>query len=380
MIITSAWKCGIPRLVSAAILVAAISVLAAPRGAAAQPQTPTDAQVKEQLQRLSPKTDKAVRLAALKWLDERSSAKSAVLAIPVLERCIREDPDRDVRCAALYTLGYIAVEQKKDCPLVLLQAMLDPDENFSLCAATCVGFFKTYPPGSVEILLRCARSKSADVRIAAVLTLLPAGGKEKRILDVIEKAKQDVAFEVRHNAHVAMFQADDNVPSYLGYMIRLREDPDGTLGPIDRKSEAGKRSLTHRNLARIANAKWMIEWGEKRADDFARALLKFLDDPSPQMRRGAASLIGAVVFKINPPGLKSMSDLESLSELLVGGAPKPANQPKGPPQRSNVAVRLEQLKVKERLRNLVKSDPDVNVRADARYALSRFATVEKKQE
>jgi HEAT repeat protein len=119
---------------------------------------------------------------------------------------------------------------------------------------------------------------------------------------------------------------------------------------------------------------------EKRPDDFALALLKFLEDPSPMIRRGAASLIGATVVKIIPPDLKSMSDLKALSEMLKTDTPTVANKPKGPPQKSNVAIRLEQLKVKKRLRNLADSDPDLNVRAAARYALTRFAMVEKNRE
>ncbi|HYT87290.1 MAG TPA: HEAT repeat domain-containing protein [Gemmataceae bacterium] len=374
-------KCGL-RVLRFALLLAVVS-LVLPSVAVAQGTAPTDAAIKEQLQRLDPKNDKTVRLEALKWLGQHEAVKNAGLAIPVLERCIREDPDSEVRCSAAYPLCGIALQQNKPCPLALVEALLDKDEQVALSASNYVGAFKTYPPGALEILLRCVRSPNSHIRSGALWSLFQAGGKDKRVLEALEKAKQDAVFEVRHNAHAVMFQIDDNLASFLGYLLRLRGDPDGVLGPIDKDSEAGKRSLTHRNLARIGMAVLMVEWSEKRANDFALALLKYLENPSPLLRGGAASLIGACVVRVEPPpDLKELFERPFVPWWSQGpytDPPKGAKKPTGSPQKSKVAIRLEELKVKERLRRLADNDPDLTVRDAARYALARFAMVEQKK-
>ena len=53
--------------------------------------------------------------------------------------------------------------------------------------------------------------------------------------------------------------------------------------------------------------------------------------------------------------------------------------PAKPPQKSRVAVRLEALKVEERLRKLRDEDPDRSVRDAARQALARLAGVQGKK-
>ena len=117
---------------------------------------------------------------------------------------------------------------------------------------------------------------------------------------------------------------------------------------------------------RIASAYLFIEWSDERPDDLAPALVKLLDGPSPDLRRGAVTLIAAAVVKTDLPDFQ---------------AKQPAH-PKvdKPPQPSKTAVRFEALKAEERLHKLSEKDSDPTVRAAARVALERFALVRIKDQ
>ena len=91
--------------------------------------TPPVADFKDNLKRLEESKDKEVRLGILKWLSRHAWAKSAELAIPVLERTIRTDPVMEVRRETVVVLSAIARERKKPCPLGLIEALLDKDEE-----------------------------------------------------------------------------------------------------------------------------------------------------------------------------------------------------------------------------------------------------------
>jgi len=210
--------------------------------------TPPVAEFKDQLKRLEQNKDKAVRLEILKWLSRHAWAQSAELAIPVLERTIRIDPVMEVRRDAIVTLSAIARERKKPCPLGLIEALLDKHEEVRFHAAVYIGLFKTFAPGTVEILLRGAQSADADCRRNSLIFLARAGGKDKRALAAIEQGMQDKTFSVRMDAHFAMFNATGRLGPYLDYIIRVREDPDSVLSPAHKNSETWKMERALRNL------------------------------------------------------------------------------------------------------------------------------------
>jgi hypothetical protein len=329
---------------------------------------PTDAEIKSQIERLDPKNADAERLDAAKWLGRHAKAKNAHLAGPALERCIRTDPSADVRDAAVLGLAKIAKDRDEACPRAVVEAMLDKDMFVSQTADVVADMFKKFPPGSVEILLRCAESEDDNRRARCLGHLARAGGKDRRVVEAIEKATKDKCFGVRHNARVALFRATDNLAEFLAYLIRLLEDPDGVLSPVDAASEEGKRERVTRHLVSLSAVVLIVEWSDKRPDDLAPALLKLLDSPSAQMRRGAVRQIGASAVKVDlagPDGKK-------------GPAVPPGPSGVEKPQPSNVAGRFEKLKAEDRLRDLRDNDPDDTVRAAARVALERLATVRGK--
>jgi HEAT repeat protein len=329
---------------------------------------PTDADVKKQIERLDPKKAEAERLDAAKWLGRHAKAKNANLGVPALERCIRTDPAADVRDAAVLGLAKIAKDRDESCPRAIVEAMLDKDVFVSQTADLVADWFKTFPPGSVEVLLRCAGSEDDNRRARSLGHLARAGGKDKQVIEAIEKATKDKSFGVRHNARVALFQATDNLAELLAYFVRLLDDSDSLLSPVDPTSEEGKRERTTRHLVSLGAAMLIVEWSDKRPDDLAPALLKLLESPSSQMRRGAARQIGASAVKVELTGL------DGKKEAKVPPEPSKAEKP----EPSNVAGRFEKLKAEDRLRDLRDNDPDDTVRAAARVALERLASVRGK--
>jgi hypothetical protein len=69
---------------------------------------PTDAELKELIGKLEPGNEKAARLAALRRINGHSWANNAGLAVPALERCLREDPEKEVRREAVLDIALIA--------------------------------------------------------------------------------------------------------------------------------------------------------------------------------------------------------------------------------------------------------------------------------
>jgi HEAT repeat protein len=346
---------------------------------------PTDAEMKELIAKLEPGNDKATRLAAVRRLNGHSWAKNAGLAVPALERCLREDPEKEVRREAVLDLALIAKRQGKPCPLAVFQALLDKGDEVRWQAVACTPLFDKFDPGAVEILLRCARSDDPHARAESLYLLARADRRDKRVLTAIANAKKDKTFEVRNAAYTAHFRATERLDEYLAYVIRLREDPDAVLSPLPADSEMRKQERMQRNLFMLGSAVQLIEWSEKRPDELAAALLKLLQDKAPLMRRGAANLIGTVAVKVESADPRKQSPdwvmhilpyVESDSPYkALGTAPKVERQM----QRSAAAGVLEKLKVRELLSELRDNDPDEMVRDAARIALARLAILDRKK-
>jgi HEAT repeat protein len=332
---------------------------------------PMDEDFQKQVKRLDQKNAKPDRVEAARWINRHSNATNAYVATTALEKCIREDPDAEVRSEAVQSRAKIAEKRQESCPLVIVQAMLDKDEMVSQFADAHANGFKTFSPGSVDVLLLCAKSQSVRLRNNCLCHLVRAGAKDKRVIDTLEKARRDKNFGVRHNAQVAMFQATNNSAEFVEYLVRLQQDPDGMLGQTEPDSESGKAEREGRDLAVMASAFVFVEWSDKRPDDLAPALMKLLDDSSPRMRRGAARLIGASVVKTDLPDNKAKPSGKTLPE---------PSKVKKPAQRSNSASRFEALKTEARLRKLRDEDPDPTVKAAAQQALEQFALVGMKDQ
>jgi len=353
-----------------------------PRGSGTTAATPTDAEVREWIGRLEQKKDQPARLEALKWFQKHDAAKNARLAIPILEQTIRDDPDSNVRQQAILALFDVARKQKLPCPLALVQALFDQEGSVRQYAGLVTMQLTTFAPGTVELALRASGSADANVRSDGLNLLALAAPRDQKALAVIEAAKNDRTFHVRHNSHCFKFRATDRLDEYLAWLIRLQED-DSVLDPIPKDEKLRKEEEYSRSLASLYSAQMILEWCEKRPDDLAAALVQLLDHKSPAMRHGAVRLIGVTAVKSDLSNAKvGKGYLSKVQSYLFpepeSEAPKPGSPPKPRLEKSKVAACLEKRQVRERLEKLSANDPDRQVQGAARFALDRLARLQVK--
>ncbi len=385
-----------------------------------QSDAPPDAKTfAQRLRGLDPKNGKEARLEALRWISQHADGKNAAQAAAALERCMRDDPDVQIRQRAVAERAQLARRLGQPCPLAVLETLNDPVDFVRWEAAVWAGLSKTtYAPGSLEIVLRGVKSDRPDVRTTCLLLLPRVGGTDAKALDAIRKATKDPVFDVRHSAHIALFRVHNRLDEYLPYLIRVREDPAAVLGPVPADPAAAKKERELRNVFVIGMAIQLIEWRESRADEMAAVLMKLLGDKSAVMRRGAANLIAVSVVKVelapqrgfNPldfatspkdgmfrilpyvtPGdggsqsSPFLTPSDPLSKNQPGRDPKSAEKrgkearPKERREKSSVALRLEKLHVQDRLRQLRDNDLDASVLAAARRALEQLASFNAKK-
>jgi len=319
-------------------------------------------------------------LEALGWIKNHARAQSALSAIPALEKCIEAHPDEIVRNQAAFTLGIVAETHKKPCPLALVKALFDDDEYVRQTAGCMADHFESFEPGCLETLLRCVESERVDVRVHAVSLLVAAGPKDKRVVAALKKALRDESFNVRNNARSALFRATDSLEEYLRYLIRLREEPDAMLDPVPKDKELRGRELSVRNLVLFAMVAFRVpEWSEKRPEELARLLMKFLDDRSPSMRRGAARVIACCAWKFADSADHDEAFRRFLPDEKVEVRDMKKSEPKKPSEKSKVALHLEKLKVRERLVQLRDTDADASVRAVCAEALESLNRGQQKK-
>lgn len=348
------------------------------------PETPTDGEVRERIRQLERKNDQSSRLEALEWFQEHARAKNAALAIPVLERVIRDDPASNVREQAVLALSRIAREQKIPCPLALVQAIFDTDVTVRQSAGALATLCTAFAPGTVELAFRAAWSDDDAVRACGLNLLALAAPRDEKALAVIETAKNDRSFQVRHNAHCFKFQANRKLDEFLAWLIRLQERDKSVLDPVPNDKMLREREECSRNLGILGSLTLLLEWSEKRPGDLAATLVQLLDHPSPVVRRGAVRLIGVTAVKSDQSPPKSGDELyfsKVLSYLFPeseAGPSKEGGQPKPRLEKSKVAPYLEKLKVRERLEKLSKNDPDEEVQGAALSALARLARLQDK--
>src|SRR5262249_42112287 len=122
----------------------------------------------DQIRKLGPSNSQEVRLEAVRWVIKHLERPDATDAMPALIARIRNDADAMVRGKAAEALGLIANRQKpKVCPLAIVEAFEDKNEDARQLAIGVSGLFTDFASGSKEILLRCLKKGDRDVRSAA---------------------------------------------------------------------------------------------------------------------------------------------------------------------------------------------------------------------
>lgn len=348
-------------------------------------ESPSEHDFKAARAKLDAKSSKEDRIAAIKWIADKSESEYAALAIEPLEKLIRSNGEEEVRRAAMTARQQIARNRNEPCPLAIVEALRDPVDMVRYEASMWAGLFKTrYAEGSVKLLIEALGDKRAEVRSDCLSHLADAGGKDSKALQAIENAKKDKVFNVRHSAFVAHFRLTNNLADYLDYLVRLSEDPVPLLDLFPADSQEANVQQTLRNLIVIGSAIAVAGWSENQPEELAKCLVKLLDHKSAAIRRGAARLLGAAAHRVELTQSKAPGQFELIFPHLDSGElgklhapgvklPTAKKEKPRPPLPSKAYAKFLEFKADRLLRYLSTMDEDLTVRATASLSLKRFA-------
>jgi len=322
-----------------------------------------EAQFAEQVRQLDAKKSKKERLAALKWIEQHVKREEAERAVAALERCLKKDPDADVRSQAVQHLAVIALHRKEPCPLAVVETMLDPDAGVRNLAGSCAWMFKTFSSGAVPVLLRCMKSDDPEDRNTAVSLLARAGGKSEKTMRVVREATRDKEYFVRHNARIALFSLSDKLEDIVPYCVRVQVELPASA-PRPDKTEEVKRDLANRGLIMQLSLLKLAGLVESRPDECTKLLKTLLQDPSATTRRETAS------------ALAEIARVAREKDFAVETKPTPLPEEMLRPFVASLPV-LHKQKVDTVLKKLGDDDPDAGVRAAARRAFREFEAAQK---
>lgn len=337
-------------------------------GQQANVPAPTAEVVREQIRRLDPRRDTSERRTALAWLSRRADSERTDAAIPALERCVRNDPEPDVRRRAIATWARLELRRKRPCPAGLVEAMLSPTDEVRWEAGVWVGQFREFALGAIPVMLRGAKSATPDIRGNILFPLARAARKDRRLLAVIRGRTKDADWDVRDCAHLALYRATDQVEDYLLYLARERHAARKAGPGGEGESAEAKRLRERRNLLLIGAAGLLSEWLATRPKDVARVACRMLDDEAASERGAAANLVAEFanlnrLVKSTPRGVGKKQGVPSLAPLVENTRQEQAART------AQLAKQLRELGVFRRLTALAERDPEKEVRRAADEAL-----------
>ncbi|MBV9125013.1 MAG: hypothetical protein JO112_16790, partial [Planctomycetes bacterium] len=241
-------------------------------------EAPRDDPFPAQVQKLTPGHAREIRLEALDWMLHSGYRPKSDQALRAVEHCVKQDPDPEVRAKAVEVLGMTAYQhQPRVCPLAVLEALLDPDADVRNIAMGCSGMYREFAPGAREVLLKATRHEAPGVRSHALLLLAEIAPRDAGVVQIIRAAQNDKDFDVRCDAHFALFRItgklEDVVPYYLRMTAECRAEPSP-------RTEAEKEERTRKVLRCLGALNLLSDLGEKRPDELAKFLLEMLKDQS----------------------------------------------------------------------------------------------------
>jgi len=305
------------------------------------------------------------RLDALNWIEQNAKDPYAKEVLPILEKYIKDEKKPTLRDKAVGAVAIIALNQRPrvPCPMILLEAIDDEDENVRQTAGCTSVVFRRFPPNCLDLLFRLEKKGHSDRRSDIHAILARAAPQDQHVLTVLRAATEDKNFSVRHNAQMALFEATKNIGDKIAYLLRLHLECHTTPNLPDTATEKDKQENSFRHLAHFGALYFLLTTAEEQTNELASVMIKQLEDKEPIRRRAAAFFLSqyfAGRWSGERPDLQMLlSDSKKGNEF--------ANQKM--PVSKKLTTRLRELRIKEVLRKLSKEDPDGEARKHAASAL-----------
>jgi HEAT repeat protein len=236
-----------------------------------------------------------------------------------------DDPNADVRMAAINAVAvkYYVDEKAKVCPMELIRALFDKNEQVRSLAGCYVGVFDELPRESLPLLVKALESQDRLIQHNVAGIFDKFGDAAKDAVPNLTKALEYKDPWVRHNATVSLWHITHDPKLFLRTNLDILSKHTVTEDGNNFTPEA-------------ITGSFIIMIGKEAPKEVGQALIDFLADSSPNIRASAVRSLRALA--IDDKKAKSV---------------------------------LQELKTEEVLRKLLK-DEDEEVQREALFALEKI--------
>ncbi len=277
------------------------------------------------LAKAGPANAKQIRLDALEKLSDQLNRRDGEKPQAPAEICkVLEDyaseTDIDIRRKAFTALGITGLYGqrvgKMDCPLLILKAMNDEDDQISGAAQGIVIISQRFSKNAIPLLIEAAEANDISLHLAAVQALARVASDSPDAMKTLKKLMEDPAENIVNLAHQSHFEATNDFPYYVKYLLKssssLNAYPPAT-------TDIQKRNETGRAYRLVGVAMKFHNFAEHRPKDLAKALIENLSHKDARVRQSALLQIRGMCIASHEtyqaiPKAKAQTEIQKLFE------------------------------------------------------------------
>ena len=187
------------------------------------------------------------RIQAARKLANRNTDPATLKAVSLLKSGLK-DPNDDVRYESVAALVFILREHNKECPVELLDLADDQSPRIKTNFADLLDFFETYPPGALAVCLKYYRQLSDDDKPNALSLIAKAGGKDKRVMQILFNAVNSWNAHMRVNGTSALWAATQDFEFVLPLMLERMDDFDEVATLSGSRGRPAREPASHSSV------------------------------------------------------------------------------------------------------------------------------------
>lgn len=233
-----------------------------------------------------------VRIKAAMALGKLDEDPRSLKAVDALKSGLN-DPNDEVRYQSLANLTLILQQQKQECPLEMLELVNDDSPKIKTNFPYLLDFYESYPPEALSFCLHYYKQLNPDEQPDALMLLGKAGGKDKRVMQILFDAVNSNNAHARVNGTVGLWAATHDfeilIPLYFDRLADAKELENLSAGDNGRFTGAYPRTSIH--LAQLGVGVVFNGHLANRHDEFVIALGKFAASRDVIARRNFSNFL-----------------------------------------------------------------------------------------
>ncbi len=238
--------------------------------------------IKSLLEKAGPGNSQEARIQAIKRLGELKPENPKRLC-QTLEQ-YADDKNTEIRTDVFVTLATIALGAKLACPLPIVLAINDEDENIRDQAGDLAIVFEEIPDAAFPEVVKASKSKDCEVRETAAFILPKINKKSAEAMKILKTLLDDPNEFVRYNAHISYFNATEDISARITYLLEYTSQLNNTPPAI---TKAQKRDESRRNLVYLGVAMYFYHLSRTKPKYLAKELIANLSHKDPRVRQSA---------------------------------------------------------------------------------------------